>query len=158
MRQAAARAVIGVTIVTLFAVGATTPAGAEQSVKTPVSVSDVFPSGGGIQFVVDGVEALEDAGLYKVEFTNDSIGPHVLVGFKIPDGWTEADLLTALNGDDPPPPGAFEVGAVFAKPGQTHQKKFDTTLPGTYGYFCPIPTPAGTPHFNLGFVGVFEAA
>ena len=27
-----------------------------------------------------------------------------------------------------------------------------------YGYFCPIPTPAGTPHYRLGFVGLFDVA
>jgi hypothetical protein len=47
-------------------------------------------------------------------------------------------------------------GAVFAKPGQSHQKKFDLTAEGTYGFFCPILTPDGTRHFELGFVGLFE--
>jgi hypothetical protein len=58
----------------------------------------------------------------------------------------------------PPPEGVFEAGAVFAKPGQEHQKLFDLTSLGQYGYFCPIRTPAGTPHYQLGFVGLFDVA
>ena len=57
-----------------------------------------------------------------------------------------------------PPEGIVEVGAIFAKPGQRHQKVVDLTEPGTYGYLCPIPSPAGVPHYELGFIGVFEVA
>ena len=48
------------------------------------------------------------------------------------------------------------MGAVFAKPGNRAQKKFEYVATGTYGFFCPIPSPLGVPHFNLGFVGTFE--
>jgi hypothetical protein len=122
-----------------------------------VTVSDIG-SPPAITFDVSLDGATLDAGNTKVVFDNGSIGPHVLVLFKIPDGATEAQLLAALNSGAPPPEGAFEVGAVFAKPGQEHQKQVDLTLEGTYGYFCPIPSPAGVPHFNMGFVGVFEVS
>lgn len=153
--RATARAVVGVVLVMAFGLGTISPAGADPSWKAPVRVSDDFSSGA-IRFVVEGIPAEVDAAVYKAVFTNDSIGPHVLEVYKIPDGWTVTQLQAALNG--PPPEGAFFVNATFAKPGQTHQKKYDVTLPGTYGYFCPIPTPAGTPHFDLGFVGVFEVS
>jgi hypothetical protein len=55
----------------------------------------------------------------------------------------------------PEPPDSF-VGAVFSKPGQDHQKQFDMSEAGQYGYFCPIRTPSGVPHFDLGFIGLFN--
>lgn len=155
MRRVAARAAAGLTVMLGLTVGTVVPAGAVPSTKADVRVTDDFSSGS-IRFVVDGIPELVDPDVYKVVFTNDSIGPHVVVGYKIPDGWEGDDLLAALRSDEPPPEDAFFVQAVFAKPGQTHQKKFDVTLPGTYGYFCPIETPSGIPHFDLGFVGVFE--
>ena len=92
----------------------------------------------------------------KIELVNDSPGPHVLIVYKIPNGTTTEQLRLLLDSGAPPPAGAFEVGDVFAKPGNRAQKKFQFEQTGTYGFFCPIPTPAGVPHFNLGFVGTFE--
>ena len=154
MGKRTARAVVGVLMVMAFGLGTVAPAGAEQSFKAPVRVHDDFSNG--IKFVVEGIPAVVDPGNYKAVFTNDSVGPHVLVVYKIPNGWTAEQLRIDLNTNDTPPPGAFFVNAVFAKPGQTHQKQFDVTTPGTYGYFCPIQTPSGVPHFNLGFVGVYQ--
>lgn len=154
-KRATARAVVGVLLVVAFGLGTVAPAGAEASFKAPVRVSDDFSSGG-IRFVVEGIPADVDAAVYKAVFTNDSIGPHVLEVYKIPNGWTTEQLRVALSGE--PPEGAFFVNAVFAKPGQTHQGKYDVTLPGTYGYFCPIETPSGTPHYELGFLGVFQVS
>ena len=102
------------------------------------------------------------ANTYKVGLANNSIGPHVLVAVGgLPEEITEAqfiEVLDAVGAGAPPPEGAFEAGAVFSKPGQDHQKLFDLTSPGQYGYFCPITTPAGTPHYKLGFVGFFDVA
>jgi hypothetical protein len=72
------------------------------------------------------------------------------------DGFVQ--LIDAVEAGAPPPEGVFEAGAVFSKPGQDHQKLFDLTSPGQYGYFCPITTPDGTPHYKLGFVGLFNVA
>jgi hypothetical protein len=128
--------------------------------KLPVTVTDDFSNG--IRFVVDGVPAALDADTYKVGLTNNSIGPHVLVAVGgLPDTITVdefIDVLDAVESGAPPPEGAFEAGAVFAKPGQAHQKLVDLTSPGQYGYFCPIRTPAGIPHYQLGFVGLFDVA
>ena len=130
--------------------------------KLPVTVTDDFPSGGGIRFVVAGVPAVVEADTYKVGLANNSIGPHVLVAVGgLPETITVdglIELVEAVEGGAPPPAGAFEAGAVFAKPGQAHQKLFDLTSPGQYGYFCPIRTPAGIPHYQLGFVGLFDVA
>lgn len=155
MARTLSRTVVGIGLVAAVTLASIAPAGAVQSWKADVRVFDDL-SGGGIEFVVEGIPNVVDPAVYKVVFTNDSVGPHVLIGYKIPNGWTSAQLLAALNSDDPPPDDAFFVSGVFAKPGQTHQKKGDYTLPGTYGYFCPIETPSGVPHFNMGFVGVFE--
>jgi hypothetical protein len=129
--------------------------------KVQVTVTDDFSSGS-ISFVVDGVPAVVEPNTYKVGLANNSIGPHVLVAVGgLPEDLSEADfiaLIDAVEGGAPPPEGAFEAGAVFSKPGQVHQKLFDLTSPGQYGYFCPIPTPDGTPHYKLGFVGFFDVA
>ena len=134
-------------------------AGAVPSEKHEVTVTDLF-NPRAFDVTLDGgslAGASLDPDSYKFALDNQSVGPHVLIVYKIPDGFTEADLLEALNSDQPPPEGAFEVGAVFAKPGQQHQKQYDLSLEGTYGFFCPIPTPDGSNvHFNMGFVGVFE--
>jgi len=120
-------------------------------------VTDDFSSGS-IRFVVARVPSVVDADTYKFGLANNSIGPHVLVAVGgLPEGITVDQLIQLLDAGEPPE-GAFEAGAVFAKPGQAHQKLFDLTSPGQYGYFCPIPTPAGTPHYKLGFVGLFGVA
>ena len=61
-----------------------------------------------------------------------------------------------MDAGTPPPAGVFDAGAVFSKPGQDHQKQFDLTTPGQYGFFCPIPSPEGVPHYKEGFVGLFK--
>jgi hypothetical protein len=97
---------------------------------------------------------------YKIQLINNSIGPHVYVAVGgLPSDLTVDDfieLIDAVEGGAPPPEGAFEAGAVFSAPGKVHQKQFDFTAPGQYGFFCPITTPAGTPHYKLGFVGLFD--
>ena len=130
------------------ALGVTVSVAVASGTKETVTVT-------GPPFVVDGM-GNRPVGENKLELVNDSPGPHVLIVYKIPNGTTTAQLLALLNTDAPPPEGAFEVGEVFAKPGNRAQKKFDFTAPGTYGFFCPIPSPTGVPHFNLGFVGTFE--
>ena len=130
------------------ALGVTVSVAVASGTKETVTVT-------GPPFVVDGI-GNRAVGEFKTELVNDSPGPHVLIVYKIPNGTTKAQLLALLNSDAPPPEGAFEVGAVFAKPGNRAQKKFDYAATGTYGFFCPIPSPTGVPHFNLGFVGTFE--
>ena len=134
-------------------------AGAVQPQKHQVTVSDDF-SGGGVEFVVATVPPVVDAGVYKVGFANNSVAPHVFVSVGgLPAGLTVdefIDILDAVNTGAPPPEGAFEAGAVFSKPGQDHQKIFDLTTPGLYGFFCPISSPDGTPHYKEGFVGLFQ--
>ena len=61
-----------------------------------------------------------------------------------------------MNAGTPPPEGSFDAGAVFLKPGQDHQKLFDNTVPGQYGFFCPIVGLNGIPHYKEGFVGLFN--
>ena len=130
-------------------------AGAAGEKSSVVVTNTGSPQSPPVTFFVNGMSD-RPVGLDKIELVNDSIGDHVLIVYKIPNGWTKAQFLAALNSPAPPPEGAFEVGAVFAKPGNRAQKKFDFAATGTYGFFCPIPNPAGNPHFNLGFVGTFE--
>jgi hypothetical protein len=162
MRSSIRARLLGATALAVAVAVAMAPvAGAAAPPKFQVTVTDDF-SGGSIRFVVATVPPVVDANTYKVGLANNSIGPHVLVAVGgLPEGITEAqfiEILDAVEAGAPPPEGAFEAGAVFAKPGQDHQKLFDLTSPGQYGYFCPIPTPDGTPHYKLGFVGFFDVA
>jgi plastocyanin len=156
------RHAFGATAVAVAVVmGTVSAAGAAPAPKYQVTVSDDFSSGA-IRFVVATVPPVVEAGTYKVGLANNSIGPHVLVAVGgLPEDLTVdefIELIEAVNAGAPPPEGAFEAGAVFSKPGQDHQKKFDLTAPGQYGYFCPILSPSGTPHFRMGFVGLFDVA
>jgi hypothetical protein len=163
MRSYTRARLLGATALAVAALVALAPvAGATTAPpKLQVTVTDDFSSGS-IRFVVAGVPQVVDADTYKVGLANNSIGPHVLVAVGgLPEDLTVEQfiaLIDAVEAGAPPPEGAFEAGAVFAKPGQNHQKLFDLTSPGQYGYFCPIPTPAGTPHYRLGFVGLFDVA
>jgi uncharacterized cupredoxin-like copper-binding protein len=158
-----ARRLLGATALAVAVLVAMAPvAGAATAPpKVQVTVTDDFSSGS-IRFVVDGVPQVVEPNTYKVGLANNSIGPHVLVAVGgLPEDITVDEFIAvidAVEGGAPPPEGAFEAGAVFAKPGQVHQKLFDLTSTGQYGYFCPIPTPAGTPHYKLGFVGLFDVA
>ena len=80
-------------------------------------MTDDFSSGS-IRFVVARVPSVVDADTYKFELANNSIGPHVLVAVGgLPEGITVDQLIQLLDAGEPPE-GAFEAGAVFAKPGQ----------------------------------------
>jgi hypothetical protein len=157
-----ARRLLGTTALAVAVLVAMAPvAGAATAPpKVQVTVTDDFSNG--ISFVVAGVPAEVEPNTYKVGLANNSIGPHVLVAVGgLPEDLTVdgfIEVLDAVEAGAPPPEGAFEAGAVFAKPGQDHQKLFDLNSPGRYGYFCPIPTPTGTPHYKLGFVGFFDVA
>jgi hypothetical protein len=141
-----------------FVVATAPAAGAAAPIKYQVTVSDDFSNG--INFVVATVPPVVPADTYKVGFANNSVAPHVLVAVGgLPTDITVdefIELIDAVNAGAPPPAGSFEAGAVFSKPGQDHQKQFDLNTPGQYGYFCPIPSPDGTPHYKEGFVGLFE--
>jgi hypothetical protein len=153
---------VGVMLVASLALVLTASvASARAPTKVQATVTDDFSSGS-IRFVVTTSPSVfpVPADTYKVRLINNSIGPHVLVAVGgLPEGLTVEQFIAvidAVEGGAPPPEGAFEAGAVFAKPGKEHQKQFDLTVPGQYGYFCPIPTPDGTPHYKLGFVGLFD--
>ena len=148
MRRGGIRGGIAAVGVAAVALGAMVSVAVASGTKETITVT-------GPPFIVDGMgdRAVGEA---KLELVNDSPGPHVLIVYKIPNGTTTAAFKALLDSGAPPPPGAFEVGAVFAKPGNRAQKKFDFVATGTYGFFCPIPSPTGIPHFDLGFVGTFE--
>jgi uncharacterized cupredoxin-like copper-binding protein len=151
---------VGVMFVASVALALTASvASAKAPTKVQRTVTDDFSSGS-IQFVVTPAPAEVQADRYKIQLINNSIGPHVYVAVGgLPEDLTVDDfieLIDAVEGGAPPPEGAFEAGAVFSAPGKVHQKQFDFTVPGQYGFFCPIPTPAGTPHYKLGFVGLFD--
>ena len=161
MRSSRCRAV-GVMLVACVALVLTASvASAKAPTKVQRTVTDDFSSGS-IRFVVAPTPSAVPADRYKIQLINNSIGPHVYVAVGgLSNALTVDDfieVIDAVEGGAPPPAGAFEAGAVFAAPGKVHQKQFDFTAPGQYGFFCPIPTPAGTPHYKLGFVGLFDVA
>jgi len=135
---------------------------ASAKAPTPLTrtVTDDF-SIAPIRFVVSPTPSVVPADRYRIQLINASIGPHVYiaVGGLDPD-ITEAefiDVLDAVQAGAPPPEGAFEAGHVFSAPGKfPHRANFDFTAPGQYGFFCPIETPTGIPHYQLGFVGLFD--
>ena len=136
-------------------------ASATAPTKVQATVEDDFSSGS-IRFVVSAFDPVVPADRYKLVLSNESIGPHVYAAVGgLPEDITVdqfIDVIDEVGAGAPPPEGAFEAGDVFAKPGQKHQAQFDLTAPGQYGFFCPITTPAGTPHYKLGFVGLFDVA
>jgi RNA polymerase Rpb2, domain 3 len=154
--------VLGATALAMMVlVGSASVAGASAPPKFQLTVTDDFSSGK-IRFVVAPSLDGKPAGTYKIGLANNSIGPHVYVAVGgLPEEITLEEfieLIEAVEGGAPPPEGSFEAGAVFSKPGQDHQKLFDLTRPAQYGFFCPIRTPDGTPHYKLGFVGLFDVA
>lgn len=157
MRISTRRTVSAAVVAVLVLVGTASVAGAAAPPKFQVTVTDEFPPGGGINFVVATVPAVVEPVQVKVGLANNSIGPHVLIALGgLPEGMTLEQFKTLLDAGPPPPQGVFEAGAVFAKPGQDHQKIFDLTVEGQYGFFCPIETPTGIPHYELGFIGFFD--
>ena len=154
------RRVVAAAVVAVIAVvGTTSVAGAAAPQKFQLVVTDDFTSGS-IMFDVATVPAVMESGTYKVGLANNSIGPHVFIAIRgLPEGITLDQLIAFIDANPGgPPPGIVEAGAVFSKPGQDHQKIFDLTTPGQYGFLCPITTPAGIPHYKLGFVGLFDVA
>jgi hypothetical protein len=152
---------VGVTALAVVALVLTTSiAGATPPPKFQVVVFDDSPPPD-IHFTVVPVPAEVEPATVKVGFANNSIAPHVLVAVgglpasidTVPEFIA---LIDAVEGGAPPSAGAFEAGAVFSKPGQDHQKQFDLTTPGQYGFFCPIVGPTGIPHYKEGFVGLFR--
>jgi hypothetical protein len=159
MRRRHLRRTLGATAVAMLVlVGFASVAGASAPTKIQLTVTDDLSSGAR-RFVVAPPLSGTPAGTYKLGLANNSIGPHVFIALGgLPAGMTEAQFLDLVRAGPPPPAGVFEAGAVFSKPGQDHQKLFDLTRPGRYGFFCPIQTPTGIPHFELGFIGLFDVA
>ena len=160
MRISMRRAFGAMAVAVVAAVGTASIAGAAAPPKFQTTVNDNFLPGGGIEFVVQPAPTVVPTGTYKVGLANNSVAPHVLVAVGgLPADITVSqfiELIDAVNAGAPPPEGTFEAGAVFSKPGQDHQKLFDNTVPGQYGFFCPIVGPNGIPHYKEGFVGLFD--
>ena len=153
---------VGVLLVACMALVLTASvASAAAPTKVQGTVEDDF-STGSIRFDVSAFDPVVSAGTYKLALSNESIGPHFYVAVGgLPEDITVDQFIEVLDpvvAGAPPPEGVFGAGDVFAKPGQRHQAQFDLTAPGQYGFFCPIPTPDGTPHYKLGFVGLFDVA
>ena len=151
------RVAAAVVVAVIAVVGTTSVAGAAAPTKFQVVVTDDFSSGS-IEFVVATIPAVMESGRYKVGLANNSIGPHVFIAAGgLDEGITVDEFIELIDANpEGPPPGVFDAGAVFSKPGQDHQKIFDLTTPGQYGFFCPIQTPSGVPHYKLGFIGLLD--
>ena len=151
------RRVLGAGVMAVVAlVGTASVAGAAAPPKFQLTVVDTSPPPN-IRFSVQPVPPEVEPTTVKVGFANNSIAPHILIAVGgLPEGITVDEFIALIDANpEGPPEGVFEAGAVFAKPGQDHQKIFDLTTPGQYGFLCPIQSPDGTPHYKEGFVGVF---
>jgi hypothetical protein len=154
------RLLVGTVAATAMIIGSATIAGSDAPTKRQVVVNQ--PPGSPPTFEVTGLSGTLAADTYKLGFANNSpVAPHVLVVVtNLPPGVTDLasfrNVVDAVEtGQMEPPPDSF-VGAVFSKAGQDHQKLFDMSEPGAYGYFCPIRTPDGTTgHYDMGFIGLF---
>ena len=100
------------------------------------------------------------AGTYKLALINKSIGPHSYVAVGgLPEDITVNEFIEVLDAVDagaPPPEGAFGAGASLLKAGEGAPGAVRPHGPWAVRFFCPIPTPDGTPHYRLGFVGLFD--
>jgi hypothetical protein len=154
---------VGVMLVASVALVLTASvASAKAPTEITRTVTDDF-SIAPIRFVVAPTPSVVPADRYRIQLINASIGPHVYIAVGgLPSDITVdefIDVLDEVNAGAPPPEGAFEAGAVFSAPGKfPHRSNFDFTVPGQYGFFCPIttPPPASIPHYKLGFVGLFD--
>lgn len=109
------------------------------------------------------------AGPTSFQMTNDAQEPHVLLFVRKGDDVTDDEafldeFLTAAFTGDPAamaPYADVDVsgGGPFALPGDTAQHLVDLQ-PGTYIYFCPIPSGDGTGpmHYMLGMYGEFSVS
>ena len=156
------RLLVGTIAATAMVIGSATIAGSDAPTKRDVVVTDL--PGSPLRFSVAGLSGTLAADTYKLGFVNDSaFAPHVLlVVTNLPPGVTDLasfrNVVDAVEtGQMEPPPDSF-VGAVFSKAGQDHQRQFDMSEPGTYGYFCPIRTPSDVGHYDMGFIGLFTVA
>ena len=160
MRISKRRVVSAAVVAVVAVIGTASVAGAAPPPKFQLVVFDESPPPDIHFSVVPVPEEIEPVNV-KVGLANNSIAPHVLV----PVGGLPAsitvpefiELLDAVAAGAPPPEGSFSPGGPnFVKPGQDHQKQLDLTTPGRYGFFCPITSPDGTPHYKEGFVGLFN--
>ena len=153
---------VGVLLVACMALVLTASvASAAAPTKVQGTVEDDF-SIGSIRFDVSAFDSVVSAGTYKLALSNESIGLHFYVAVGgLPDDISDnefIEVLDAVVAGAPPPEAVFGRAMSSQSPGQRHQAQFDLTAPGQYGFFCPIPTPDGTPHYKLGFVGLFDVA
>jgi hypothetical protein len=159
MRMPIRRAGVVLALAAVTLVVTASVAGAAAPIKFQVTVVDTSPPPN-IRFSVQPVPPEVEPATVKVGFANNSIAPHVLVAVGgLEEGITLQEfrnIVDAVEHGAPPPEGAFVAGAVFSKPGQDHQKQFDLNTLGQYGFFCPIVGPNGVPHYDEGFIGLFD--
>lgn len=117
-------------------------------------------------FQFQGVPRTLPAGQYNVRFFNIGHAPHVLVAANLGPECSQsittnqqavAFLATIQSEQDfaAACPGGTLAGDVFAPPGGRSSALFNLA-PGRTLVFCPIPEENGTPHFDLGMVGLIN--
>jgi len=112
-----------------------------------------------------------EAGPHSFVFTN--ISPtdfHVIIFVRIApahEGATKKEIIAAIDaagaiiaaGGNPVCATCFFdyiAGGAGGAPLST-APGFASLLPGRYAYFCPVPEPDGTPHYQMGMFGTFVA-
>jgi uncharacterized cupredoxin-like copper-binding protein len=100
------------------------------------------------------------AGVVTVDFANAGDELHEFALIRLEEGRDAADILAAFESDQEPDwwDGASLPGVPLLSPGRELSLTFSLDAPGTYAFFCPLPTAEFVPHMALGMVGTFEVA
>ena len=106
------------------------------------------------------------AGWTQIDFDNAGVENHMIAGFKLKKGTTQAQLKKAISSNDDSalqkiaaPGGDPTVPGLPALLGPGQKTTTLTQLPaGTYGIACFVPAPDGSPHAAHGMFKVFTVS
>jgi hypothetical protein len=98
------------------------------------------------------------SGIVTFEFTNDGEQPHEYGFVQLLDNKTFQDLEKLVQSGGQPPEWAEDMAGVpVLSPGLDVDMTRELE-PGSYAFFCFLPTPEGAPHATEGMIAGFEVA
>ncbi len=113
-----------------------------------------------------GVPLLLPAGQYNLQFSNHGHEEHEFVALNLGPTCSQSinnakrakRLLSSVQSEEEfvaDCPGATFAGAADAQPGARDREPLNLE-PGRTLYFCAVPDANGTPHFDLGMIGLIK--